>query len=86
MLPITVDVRRVRVLLVGDGEAACRRLERLDEAGAASLEVYAADPIRSVTYGGLDGFILRPVGGTIAEAVTVADLLGATSLTVPVTP
>jgi precorrin-2 dehydrogenase / sirohydrochlorin ferrochelatase len=45
MLPITVDLGHVRVILVGGGEAACRRLDRLEEAGAGALEVYAADAI-----------------------------------------
>jgi precorrin-2 dehydrogenase / sirohydrochlorin ferrochelatase len=44
MLPITVDVARVRVVLVGDGDAARRRLARLEGAGARRLEIYAAAP------------------------------------------
>jgi len=44
MLPITVDLARVRVVLVGDGAAACRRLDLLDHAGAADLEIYAPQP------------------------------------------
>lgn len=48
MLPITLDLRRVRVILVGDGEVAFRRLERLDEAGAVLLEVFAANPVPSM--------------------------------------
>ena len=44
MLPITVDVARVRVILVGEGETARRRLALLDGAGARRLEVYAARP------------------------------------------
>jgi precorrin-2 dehydrogenase/sirohydrochlorin ferrochelatase len=44
MLPINLDLARVRVVLVGDGAAACRRLALLDRAGAADLEVYAPDP------------------------------------------
>jgi precorrin-2 dehydrogenase/sirohydrochlorin ferrochelatase len=44
MLPITVDVARVRVVLVGKGEVARRRLARLDGAGARRLEVYAVAP------------------------------------------
>ena len=44
MLPISVDLAQVRVLLVGDGPAARRRLALLDEAGAATLEVCAPDP------------------------------------------
>ncbi len=44
MLPISVDLAQTRVILVGDGAAACRRLKLLDEAGAAALEVYAPEP------------------------------------------
>ncbi|MGH7047103.1 MAG: precorrin-2 dehydrogenase/sirohydrochlorin ferrochelatase family protein [Stellaceae bacterium] len=44
MLPISVDLSRIRVLLVGDGPAALRRLRLLDEAGAAWLEVYSPTP------------------------------------------
>jgi precorrin-2 dehydrogenase/sirohydrochlorin ferrochelatase len=40
MLPITVDVERVRVVLVGNGDAARRRLALLDRAEAKRLEVY----------------------------------------------
>lgn len=43
MLPISVDLGQVRVLLVGGGKRACRRLALLDEAGAAALEVYAPE-------------------------------------------
>jgi precorrin-2 dehydrogenase/sirohydrochlorin ferrochelatase len=48
MLPITVDVARVRVVLVGNGEAARRRLALLDRAGAERLEVYATAPGREL--------------------------------------
>jgi precorrin-2 dehydrogenase / sirohydrochlorin ferrochelatase len=44
MLPIAVDIARVRVVLVGDGAAARRRLVRLDRAGAGHLAVYAMAP------------------------------------------
>lgn len=44
MLPITLDLARLRVVLVGEGGAACRRLARLDEAGAQRLAVYAPAP------------------------------------------
>jgi len=44
MLPITVDVARVRVVLVGNGAAARRRLVLLDRAGATCLEVYGSAP------------------------------------------
>jgi precorrin-2 dehydrogenase/sirohydrochlorin ferrochelatase len=45
MLPVVLDLSRLGVALVGNGEAALRRLHRLDEAGAAHLRVYADDPI-----------------------------------------
>lgn len=44
MLPISVDLGRIRVLLVGDGAAARRRLALLDKAGAVELEIYAPEP------------------------------------------
>ncbi|MGH7055279.1 MAG: precorrin-2 dehydrogenase/sirohydrochlorin ferrochelatase family protein [Stellaceae bacterium] len=44
MLPITLDLSRIRVILIGEGGAARRRLARLDEAGAGELEVYAPRP------------------------------------------
>jgi precorrin-2 dehydrogenase / sirohydrochlorin ferrochelatase len=45
MLPITVDVARLRIVLVGNGDAAHRRLDLLDRAGARCLEVYATAPV-----------------------------------------
>ena len=44
MLPISLDLSRLRVSLVGGGAAACRRLRLLDEAGAEALEAFALDP------------------------------------------
>jgi precorrin-2 dehydrogenase len=44
MLPISVDLAQIRVVPVGDGAAAHRRLALLDEAGAGSLEIYAPSP------------------------------------------
>jgi precorrin-2 dehydrogenase / sirohydrochlorin ferrochelatase len=44
MLPITVDVARMRIALVGNGEAARRRLALLDGAGARRIDVYADAP------------------------------------------
>lgn len=44
MLPITVDAARVRIALVGNGEAARRRLGLLDDAGAMRVAVYADAP------------------------------------------
>jgi precorrin-2 dehydrogenase / sirohydrochlorin ferrochelatase len=44
MLPLVVDASRVRLILVGDGAAAERRLALLDAAGAADLSIYAETP------------------------------------------
>jgi precorrin-2 dehydrogenase/sirohydrochlorin ferrochelatase len=44
MLPISVDLAQIRVILVGDGAAAGRRLALLEEAGADALEIYAPCP------------------------------------------
>lgn len=44
MLPILLDLASLKVVLVGEGEAAEKRLNLLDEAGAARLEVYSSAP------------------------------------------
>ena len=44
MLPITIDAARVRIALIGNGRAACRRLSLLDRAGATRVDVYADAP------------------------------------------
>jgi precorrin-2 dehydrogenase / sirohydrochlorin ferrochelatase len=44
MLPISVDLAQIRVILVGGGAAAARRLALLEEAGADALEIYAPSP------------------------------------------
>ncbi len=44
MLPMVLDLTRLRLVLVGNGAAAERRLALLDEAGAADLSIYADDP------------------------------------------
>ncbi len=49
MLPISIDLAHIRVILVGQGPAACRRLALLDEAGAAALEVFAPEPCAELT-------------------------------------
>ena len=44
MLPLSLDVARLRLVLVGTGAPCLRRLELLREAGAADLAVYSAAP------------------------------------------
>jgi precorrin-2 dehydrogenase len=72
MLPISVDLERIRVMLVGDGAAARRRLALLDEAGAEALEVYA--PLPEPTLVAMAGARLRrrlPSADEIARAQLV---------------
>ena len=63
MLPISVDLAQTRVILVGEGAAACRRLKLLDEAGASALEIFAPEPDRGIGRGSWT---------TIAQAPTIA--------------
>jgi len=44
MLPLVLDLARLRLVLVGNDERAERRLALLDAAGAADLTVYAEAP------------------------------------------
>jgi precorrin-2 dehydrogenase/sirohydrochlorin ferrochelatase len=43
MFPIALDVSRLAVALVGQGEGALKRLALLDEAGATAVAVYAPE-------------------------------------------
>lgn len=45
MFPIMLDVKALKLLLVGNGKATLRRLELLDEAGAAHVKLFADNPI-----------------------------------------
>src|SRR5690242_5626681 len=49
MLPLTLDLSRLRLALIGAGPAASQRLERLDAAGASALAVYAPDASTALT-------------------------------------
>ena len=44
MLPLMLDLSRLTVILVGEGEAALRRLALLEQAGAVALTVHAERP------------------------------------------
>ena len=48
MLPLVLDLARLRLALIGEGEACLRRLKLLDEAGARALTVYSARPSRDL--------------------------------------
>ena len=69
MLPISLDLARLRVLLAGEGAAACRRLALLHEAGARALAVFAPEPVAELAE--LAGARLRrrwPHPGEVVEA------------------
>ncbi|HSE78626.1 MAG TPA: NAD(P)-dependent oxidoreductase [Alphaproteobacteria bacterium] len=44
MFPILLDLARARVVVIGDGEAAVRRLAQLDADGSGDLRVFSAAP------------------------------------------
>jgi precorrin-2 dehydrogenase/sirohydrochlorin ferrochelatase len=44
MLPLSLDLSRLRIALIGNGAMALRRLAWLEEAGAVALRVFAAAP------------------------------------------
>jgi siroheme synthase-like protein len=44
VLPLFLDISRLKLAVIGNGAAACRRLRLLEEAGAEEVAVYAADP------------------------------------------
>jgi precorrin-2 dehydrogenase/sirohydrochlorin ferrochelatase len=72
MLPITVDAARVRIVLVGNGEAARRRLVLLDHAGARRVAVYADAPARELAAAAGDRLHRRlPTAEEIAGAQLV---------------
>jgi precorrin-2 dehydrogenase / sirohydrochlorin ferrochelatase len=67
MLPLVLDLARLKLALVGNGAAALRRLELLDAAGAVDLAVYAdaASPALALAAGAR----LRPRLPTAQELV-----------------
>ena len=69
MLPISVDLAQIRVILVGDGAAAGRRLALLEEAGADALEIYAPRPEPALALAAGDRLRRRlPLAAEIAQA------------------
>jgi precorrin-2 dehydrogenase/sirohydrochlorin ferrochelatase len=49
MLPLVLDVTRLKLALIGSGSAAERRLALIDEAGATDISVYATAPSPALT-------------------------------------
>lgn len=48
MFPVMMDLTLVPVALIGNGKAALRRLEQLEEAGAKKLTIYAPEPVEGL--------------------------------------
>jgi precorrin-2 dehydrogenase/sirohydrochlorin ferrochelatase len=59
MLPLVLDVTRLKLALIGNGAAAERRLALIDEAGAADISVYATAPSLTLTRRAGDRLVRR---------------------------
>ncbi len=69
MLPVALDLARLKLALIGDGAAAERRLALLDEAGAGDLTVYAEAPSPALA---------RAAGARLVRRLPTAPELAAT--------
>ncbi len=49
LLPVSLDLARLSVVLIGNGTRAERRLRLLDETGAGRLSVFSADPVTELS-------------------------------------
>jgi len=72
MLPMVLDLTRLRLVLVGNGAAAERRLALLDEAGASDLTVYADDASPGLAHAAGSRLVRRlPSAAELAAALVV---------------
>lgn len=72
MFPIALDPARLSLLLVGEGEAALKRLRQFDEAGAQRLTVFAAEPHEALIALAGERLIRRwPTAGEVGEASAI---------------
>ena len=76
MFPILIDTASVNIVLIGDGDAAMRRLKLLDEAGAARLDVYARNPAPDYVEAIGDRLRGERPGGEALEAARVVFIAG----------
>ncbi|MDD9841697.1 MAG: siroheme synthase [Alphaproteobacteria bacterium] len=51
MLPIVLDVKRLKMAVIGRGALALRRLHMLDEAGCAQVQVFCPPPTSTIKEG-----------------------------------
>ena len=69
MLPLVLDVTRLKLALIGNGAAAERRLALIDEAGATDVSVYATAPSPALARRAGERLIRRlPEPGELAVA------------------
>ncbi len=72
MLPLMLDLARLKLILIGNGAAAERRLALLDEAGAADLAVHADEPSPALAHAAGHRLVRRlPTSGELAAARVV---------------
>lgn len=71
MLPLVLDLARLKLVLIGNGGAAERRLTLLDEAGAIDLTVHADAPSEALT---------RAAGSRLVRRLPTAQELAAARL------
>jgi precorrin-2 dehydrogenase/sirohydrochlorin ferrochelatase len=76
MFPIVLDLGALKVALVGEGDAALKRLELLDAAGAAHVEVYSASPDAAFTARAGDRLRGARPSGEALEAAHLVFLAG----------
>lgn len=74
MMPMMLDLSAMRVVLTGNGPAAVKRLQLLDQAGAAKVTVFADDPIEEL--------VKLARGRLVRRLPKLADLEGARLLLV----
>jgi precorrin-2 dehydrogenase/sirohydrochlorin ferrochelatase len=77
MLPLFIDVSRLRLVLVGNGAAALRRLRLLEEAGASRIEIFSPAPspaLERVAGARLARRLPSPADLAQAQLVFLADL------------
>jgi precorrin-2 dehydrogenase/sirohydrochlorin ferrochelatase len=77
MLPLFIDLSRLRLLLVGTGGAALRRLRLLEEGGAADLTIFSDAPSPELAQAAgarLTGRLPSPYELAQAQLVFIADL------------
>lgn len=77
MLPINLDLDRLRIMLVGNGVGALKRLESLDRAEAKNVAVYAVEPTEELGSAAKDRLVRRMPLVADFEGVDIMLMAGA---------